>query len=1148
MTVDQPQEYDPNLIARTLLVLGAKGPSKPGLFQAAQIRGIRVVLVKESATWEKEYCDAVLSLEIDNYVNLEETVAAVVAFAREQQVEGVITTFDSAVPVMAHVAQTLGLHGPSPEAAAALRDKHAMRKRFAELGLPSAASILVHTLDEAIRAAAEIGYPVVVKPTVGTGSAGVVLAHSESEIENAFRIARAVGLDFNGTEDLVVEEYLDGLEVTVDALVFDGEVLFHNISDNPDLMSGPYFSEVEFITPTAFPAEIEQAAYQANEQTINGFGLNFAVVHSEMRMTSRGPRLLELHPRPAGQRVPQIIKRSLGIDLFGAAIEIALGHRPTITPVRGGYAGYRCLCPEQPGVLRAINGVDAARNSPGVFDIELTVQPGTRMATVPEVVQQDAGYVYATADTYEEVHRRLLDATGLIELDLQAQELQTHRPHRRTLVDTRYPPRTGVHPVTADRIVPGACPLDCPDGCSWQVTVRDTQAVKLRGTPGHPFTRGTLCVKVNQYLDHTRADERLLHPMRRTGPKGSGQFERISWDDALGEIASRLTGVIRTYGGEAIWPYQGTGSLGWIQGLEGRAGSRLWNVLGASRHHMTICSIAGLEGLIYTMGVSRGMDPEDLRHSRLILLWGTNTLTSGHHLWRPIQEAQRNGAHVVSIDPVRTRTAEQADEHIAIRPGTDAALALGLLNVVISHSAEDTEYLAAHTLGWERFRKRIEGFTLERVARETGIVPDRVVELGQRLASTRPTAIRVSQGLQRHAGGGMALRTLACIPGVTGDWQYPGGGLHYSTDGYFRPNTAAAFRDDLLARPVRQLSMTRIAESLLERQDPPVKALIIYGANPAASSPDQTRIRQGLAREDLFTVVLEHFQTDTADYADIVLPATMQPEHMDLHNGYGHLYVAWNEPAVAPPGECLSTTETFRRLASAMGLTERCLYDSDEDIARQLLDSDDPALAGITFDELRMKGWARLQYPSPHLPFREGFPTPSGKLEFVSETAAADGHDPVAGYIPAQEADDPELKASYPLVLLSTASHFAVNTIFGNKPELRRRAGVPQVTLHPEDATVRGLESGDPIRIWNARGSFEAVAVVDDCVAPGVALTPKGHWAKLSPGRRSVNSTVAERDADLGGGAVFHDNRVQIAESTARDESARSFPVRSSKG
>lgn len=650
----------------------------------------------------------------------------------------------------------------------------------------------------------------------------------------------------------------------------------------------------------------------------------------------------------------------------------------------------------------------------------------------------------------------------------------------------------------------------------------------MRGNADHPFTKGTLCVKVNQYLDHTRASDRLLHPLRRTGAKGDGQFQRITWHEALSEIAARLRGIIDEYGGQAIWPYQGTGTLGFLQGLQGRAGSRLWNVLGASRHDMTICSIAGVAGLNYTMGTSCGLDPESLRHAGLILLWGTNTLTSGHHLWRPIQEARRAGAHVVTIDPVRTRTAEQSDEFVSLRPGTDAALALGLLHVVVAQGAEDTGYLARHTVGWEQFRERVLEFTPEQVARETGVGEERIVALGQRLASTRPTAIRVAQGLQRHAGGGMALRTLACIPGVTGDWQYPGGGLYYSTDGYFRGNRAALYRDDLLAEPVRSLSMTRLAEGLLEVSDPPVKALVVYGANPAASSPDQNRIRLGLIRDDLFTVVIDHFQTDTADYADIVLPATMQTEHMDLHDGWGHLYLTWNEPAVAPPGECLPTTETFRRLARYLELDEPCLYDSDEELARQLLDSDDPSLAGVSLEGLRKQGWTRMSYPDPFLPFLDGFPTPSGKLEFLSEQARADGQDPLAGYIPAKEVANDALAKHYPLVLISSASHFAVNTVFGNKPELRRRAGPPYVVVHPSDALARGLETGDRIRVSNQRGGFEAQARIDDCVPAGVALTPKGYWPKLSPRRSSVNATVQERDSDIGGGAVFHDNRVQI--------------------
>ncbi|WP_405930765.1 molybdopterin-dependent oxidoreductase [Streptomyces sp. NBC_00827] len=674
-----------------------------------------------------------------------------------------------------------------------------------------------------------------------------------------------------------------------------------------------------------------------------------------------------------------------------------------------------------------------------------------------------------------------------------------------------------------ERQVPGACPLDCPDGCAWTVTVRDGRATGLCGNREHPYTRGALCVKVNQYLEHTRAPGRLMFPLRRVGAKGEDRFERISWDEALAEIAARLRETIDTHGGEAIWPYQGTGTLGYLQGLQGRAGSRLWNVLGASRHRMTICASAGSAGLRYTQGTSEGMDPEDLRHSRLILLWGTNTLTTGHHLWRLIQEARTKGAYVVAIDPVRTRTAEQADEHLPIRPGGDAALALALLNVVLSEGAEDRAYLARHTHGWEQFRSRIEEFTPERAALDTGLTPERITALGRRLAHTRPTAIRTSMGMQRHAGGGTALRTLACIPGVTGDWQYPGGGLHYATDGAHGGNLAALTRDDLLPHPVRGLSMTRLAEGLLKTDDPPVKVLFVYGANPAVSSPDQTRIRQGLAREDLFTVVLDHFRTDTADWADIVLPATMQTEHLDIHDAYGHHYLAWNEPAVAPPGECASTTETFRRLSRALGLTEPALYDSDEDLARQFLDSDHPSLDGITVESLRERGWARLI--TDRLPFSDGFPTPSGRLEFVSETAAADGHDALPGHVPAAE----PASARHPLVLISAAQHFTINTVFGNKPELRRRAGPPTVVLHPDDAAPRGLKPGDRARVINDRGSFTALIAVEDRVTPGVALTEKGHWPKLQEDTGTgVNATVAERDTDLGGGAVFHDNRVEI--------------------
>ncbi|WP_425547311.1 molybdopterin-containing oxidoreductase family protein [Actinomadura vinacea] len=677
----------------------------------------------------------------------------------------------------------------------------------------------------------------------------------------------------------------------------------------------------------------------------------------------------------------------------------------------------------------------------------------------------------------------------------------------------------------------GACPLDCPDGCSWVVTVRDGAAVGLRGNPDHPYTRGALCTKVNRWLEHAAQPDRILYPLRRAGRKGEGRFERITWDEALDEIAARLGRIVGEHGGEAVWPYWGTGTLGYVQGLEGQAGRRLFNLIGASGHDANICSAAGITGLTYTIGSAGGMDPEDLAHARLIILWGTNPLTSGHHIWRFVQAARREGAHVVAIDPVLTRTAAQADEHLAPLPGTDAALALGLLNVVVGRGAQDEDFLERRTLGWPEFRARIAEFPPARAAEICGVPEERIVALGERIARTRPTAIRATQGLQRHAGGGSALRTLACVPGVTGDWGRLGGGLVFSTSGHIKLNRRALYRDDL--RPGgpgfrRVLSMSRLGEGLLEVDDPPVKALFVIAANPAGSTPHQNKVRAGLAREDLFTVVLERFPTDTTDYADIVLPATMQHEHADLHEGYGHLYLAWNEPAVAPPGECLPTTETFRRLARRMGLDDPALQESDERLAEQALSSGHPYLEGITLDRLREEGFVRLAVPDPFVPYAEGFPTPSGRLEFVSGRAAGAGLDPVAGHAPPAEVTDPGRAAAYPIALISAASHHFLNTQFGSNAELRRRSGNgPALRMHPDDAAARGLESGRRVRVRNDRGAFEAVLEVTDRVRPGVAATTKGHWAKFSGGA-NANAVVDERDTDLGGGPTFHDTRVEV--------------------
>ena len=680
------------------------------------------------------------------------------------------------------------------------------------------------------------------------------------------------------------------------------------------------------------------------------------------------------------------------------------------------------------------------------------------------------------------------------------------------------------------RFVRGACPLDCPDTCSWIVAVKQGEAIELRGDPAHPYTCGSLCNKVVDYLKYTRSVGRVLYPMRRIGPKGSGKFSRTSWSEALDEIAARLGHAIAKYGAEAIWPIAGSGNMGLIQGIYG-AGRRLWNVLGTSRNDYMLCTVAGGVGTGYTLGDNKvGMDPETFRFSKLILLWGTNVLTTHPHLWRPILEARKNGAVIVAIDPIRTRTAAASDWHLAPVPGTDAALALGLLHIILSEGKEDRAFIAEHTLGWDAFRRRIVEFPPSRCSAITGIAAEHIVELGKRLGNTRPTGIRIGIGLQRHGGGGMAVRTITCIPGVTGDWRHLGGGAFYDTRGFFGMNWTALWRDDLRPRQTRALDLKRLGQGLLEIDNPPVKALFVYAANPAASVPNQQRVLRGLAREDLFTVVLEHFLTDTARYADIVLPATMQIEHSDLLIAYGHLYLSWNEPAVPPPDECLSTTEIFRRLALKMGLDEPALYESDETMARQLLEGGHPSLADITLEQLKACGWIRLNYPNPFLPFAQAFPTPSGTLEFVSDRMKLSGVDPVAGYTSSHESAhrDTALAHEHPLALITPANHYFLNSIFANVSRQQQRSGVATLLIHPDDAAPGCIATGDEVCVTNARGSFFAIADVTDQVRQGVVASTKGRWPGSSKDGTTVYATVDDRDSDMGHGAVYHDNRVRV--------------------
>ena len=682
-------------------------------------------------------------------------------------------------------------------------------------------------------------------------------------------------------------------------------------------------------------------------------------------------------------------------------------------------------------------------------------------------------------------------------------------------------------------VVRGGCPHDCPDACSTRVTVERGRATRIAGDPDHPFTNGFLCAKVNRYLERTYHRDRLLYPLRRVGRKGSGSFVRVSWDDAIGEIAERLGEIAHSSDGpQAILPYSYAGTMGLVQGAS--MDRRFFHLLGASKLDRTICSMPGTVGMRMTVGANIGADGEGLPQSDLVLLWGTNTLTSNPHLWPFVLEARKNGARIVGIDPVRTRTMEQCDEWLAIRPGTDAALALAMMHVLFDEGLEDRDYLERYTLGATELRERVREYPPERVAPITGLPAERIRELGREFGRARAAFIRVNYGLQRHFGGGMAVRTIACLPAVTGHWRRAGGGVQLSTSGAFQSNNAALQRLDL-SPPSRTINMIRLGDALGNSDagvgGPPVRALVVYNSNPAAVAPDRNAVVRGLMREDLFTVVLEHFQTDTADYADFVLPATTQLEHWDLHYSYGHLYATLNQPAIEPLGEAKPNTEIFRLIAHHMGMTHPVLADDDVAIIKQALDSPHERMRGVTFDALRERGWMRLNVPRPFVPYAEGnFPTPSGKCEFISARLGEMGIDPVPTYTPPLELPEtaPELAARFPLVLISSPRHYFLNSTFVNIESLRKNAE-PECVLHAADAERRGIAEGARVVVFNARGEFTAVARVGDQVREGVAWAPSIWWAKLAPDGTNANATTSQRETDMGGGPVLYDNLVEVA-------------------
>jgi anaerobic selenocysteine-containing dehydrogenase len=678
-------------------------------------------------------------------------------------------------------------------------------------------------------------------------------------------------------------------------------------------------------------------------------------------------------------------------------------------------------------------------------------------------------------------------------------------------------------------VVRAACPHDCPDTCAMLVTVEDGRAVGVRGDPEHPFTRGFLCNKVSRYHERTHSPDRLAHPMRRAGKKGEGRFERISWDEAIEEIAARFGEIAASPDGpEAILPYSYAGTMGLVQG-EGMD-RRFFHRLGASLLARTICATAGADAWAATVGASVGTDPEQFHKARLVVLWGTNTLTSNVHLWPQILDARKAGAEVVAIDPYRTRTAAAADRWLAIRPGTDAALALAIAHVAFRDGLADRDYLERYTVGADLFEQRVAEWIPERAAATTGLAVDEIEWLAARYATTRPTAIRLNYGLQRHAGGGSAVRAIAALPAVTGAWRDPGGGAVLSTSGAFDLDRQTLARPDLIRGNPRTINMVRLGEALLEAA-PPVRALYVYNSNPATVAPDQAKVLEGLRREDLFTVVHEQFQTDTADYADILLPATTQLEHFDVVKPYGHLSLMCNVPAIAPVAEALPNSEVFRRLAAAMGFDEPCFADSDEEMAAQAVRSAHPRMRGITLEALKERGWARLDVPDDWAPFAEGnFPTPSGRCELYSERLAAEGFDPLPCYIPPRESAEaaPELAARFPLALVSPPAHSFLNSTFANGRRNLAAEREPSLLIHPADAAARGVADGEVVLAFNDRGRVRLRALVSEDVREGVVVAPSVWWNKLSPDGVNVNQTTSQALADFGGGATFYDNLVEV--------------------
>jgi anaerobic selenocysteine-containing dehydrogenase len=687
--------------------------------------------------------------------------------------------------------------------------------------------------------------------------------------------------------------------------------------------------------------------------------------------------------------------------------------------------------------------------------------------------------------------------------------------------------------------VRAACPLDCPDTCALLVTVEDGVATAVKGDPDHPTTAGVLCTKVSRYTERTYHEDRLLYPLKRVGKKGEGKFERISWEEALDTIAARLK-PIAARAPEAILPYSYCGTMGLIQGES--MSSRFFNKIGASLLDRTICATAGFTGYKYTIGASVGTDMEQFQNAKLLIIWGGNPIASNLHFWTRAQEAKRNGAKLIAIDPYRSLTAEKCHQHIALLPGTDAALALGLMHVLIDEDLLDHDYIVQYTLGFAQLKERVREWTPERTAATCGISTQEVLDLarlyGGMAKAGEPVAIRTNYGVQRVRGGGMAVRNIACLPALVGAWRHAAGGVQLSSSGSFPTNKPWLQRTDLLKKIPRTINMTTIGDDLLRPASadfgPAVEAVIVYNSNPLAIAPDSDKVMRGFLREDLFTVVLEHFQTDTADYADIVLPATTQLEHIDAHTSYGHLYMMANNAAIAPLGEAKPNTEIFRLLAAKMGFDDDCFKETDDQLAAQAFNQQDARAVGFDWDALKQKGWQKLNMPQA--PFAQGgFFTPSGKCEFYSAQMEKDGLDPLPAYVPPYEsaASNPELAARYPLAMISPPARNFLNSTFVNVKSLRSAEGEPHLDIHPDDSAARGIAAGDMVRIFNDRGSFVARARVTDKARAGLVVGLSVWWKKLATDGKNANEVTSQQLTDMGRAPTFYDTLVQVEKVSA---------------